>query len=72
MLIKTSFDEINFILNKDTDGWTSKYRDCAGEFQSPINIDPGSAIREFYPRMIFGNYNLLAAENITNNGHTGI
>jgi len=61
-----------YFKKKDTDSWATKYRDCAGEFQSPINIDPASAVREPYPRMIFGNYNQLAAENITNNGHTGI
>jgi carbonic anhydrase len=53
------------------DNWPKDHHDCGGHFQSPINIDPTTAIRENYPRIFFGNYDKVAAENITNNGHTG-
>ena len=56
---------------KDTDSWALAYEECGGEFQSPINIDPKTAVRENYPRMTFGNYDKVSAENITNNVHTG-
>ena len=55
----------------DTESWALHYSECGGEFQSPINIDPKTAIRENSPRIVFGNYDRVAAENITNNGHTG-
>lgn len=44
---------------------------CGGEHQSPINIDPLLAVVVDYPQLVFGNYDKVFSEAVTNNGHTG-
>lgn len=61
-----------FFFQKDVNDWNRKYISCNGSRQSPIDIDPLTAVWMDYPVFEFGNYDKIAPENINNNGLTGI
>jgi len=43
----------------------------AGTRQSPIDLDPQTALRGHFEPLVLLNYDRKVAANITNNGHTG-
>jgi len=45
---------------------------CGGEQQSPVNLDPLTAVEFDYPTFSFANYDKAFVEVLTNNGHTSI
>lgn len=63
-----------FLLIPDREHWSEDYPDCAGNVQSPINIETDKTIfsPQLRPIQLSG-YSLPANEKLrlTNNGHTG-
>ena len=55
------------------DVWIHEYPSCAGNLQSPINIDTKKATFDLkLSHFHFFNYDKILFWNITNNGHTSI
>ncbi|EFX88119.1 alpha-carbonic anhydrase [Daphnia pulex] len=50
--------------------WEEHESNCAGQHQSPININTDEVIVTNYPKFIFQNYDLVFPESLENNGHT--
>jgi carbonic anhydrase len=63
-----------FVLSffKDPNKWKEHNSLCAGEHQSPINIDTRKSKTEKFPPFRFHNYAKGLPENLENNGHTGM
>ena len=63
-----------FLLIPDTDQWGVDYPDCAGNMQSPIDIDTTKTVFSPHLRPIqLSGYSLPASQKLklSNNGHTG-
>ncbi len=56
----------------DPTQWPVDFPTCGGEQQSPINLDPLTAVEFDYPTFSFANYDKAFVEVVTNNGHTSI
>ncbi len=56
---------------KDPQTWEEHESNCAGQHQSPININTDEVIVKDYPKFTFQNYDLVFPEILENNGHTG-
>nr|CAH0111982.1 unnamed protein product [Daphnia galeata] len=54
----------------DPNKWKEHNSLCAGEHQSPINIDTRKSKTESFPPFNFINYDKSLPENLENNGHT--
>jgi hypothetical protein len=64
--------QILFMFFKDPNKWKEHNSLCAGEHQSPINIDTRKSKTAKFPPFRFHNYAIGLPENLENNGHTGI
>lgn len=58
---------------KGPDHWSDSYPNCAGQNQSPINIDSQSATYAEGLDLVFTNYDqpIAGQFTVTNNGHSG-
>ncbi|EFX88103.1 alpha-carbonic anhydrase [Daphnia pulex] len=54
----------------DPEQWPVNFPMCGGEQQSPINLDPFTALEFDYPTFNFFNYDKAFVETVINNGHT--
>jgi carbonic anhydrase len=43
----------------------------AGAWQSPVDLDPTTAVPGHFESLVLLNYDRKTAANVTNNGHTG-
>ena len=54
------------------DHWADEYPTCAGNLQSPINIEEHLVEMVRLPPLVFRNFNRLpVTSTLSNNGHTG-
>jgi carbonic anhydrase len=59
------------LIGKDPQKWQEHELKCAGQHQSPININTNEVIVMNYPKFTFENYELVFPESLENSGHTG-
>ena len=63
----------SLILFKDTSAWAGLTNSsCGGKHQSPVNFQPGQAVRKAYPKFTFSNYGNIDKMNLMNSGHSGL
>lgn len=64
--------EMSFPIISDVNKWSFEMPSCAGGRQSPVNINPKSAVVDSkMPALTFSNYDVIFPQTITNNGRTG-
>jgi len=55
------------------DNWPEHFEKCAGSKQSPIDLDPATALPANFHPLYMGNYDMTdEAMQLTNNGHTAL
>ena len=65
--------EMSFPIISDVNKWSFEMPSCAGGRQSPVNINPESAVVDSkMPALTFSNYDVIFPQTITNNGRTGL
>ena len=59
-------------MRADVNQWPIDFPMCGSEQQSPINLDPLTAVEYPYPTLSFVNYDKAFVQFLVNNGHTSI
>ena len=69
---RISLKDFLFIYFVDAAHWYNHYTMCSGSKQSPIDIDPASAVPQNFLPIFLSNYDTTDKPlTLTNNGHTG-
>lgn len=68
----SQYNTFKSYFNADTESWKDHFKQCSGNLQSPIDIEPNKAKSARHETLFFGNYAKPLYMNVTNTGHTGV